>query len=114
MFCGARTPKPYGHRTDTTEQQLPAPDELTRVATLAAPFHTLACWSPPLRRRVYITRRAGRLVFTDSYESTSRSPRSQLRVPCAFLSAGGGATRRTTCCRRSGLNGFAIQTTAPS
>lgn len=35
-------------------------------------------------------------------------------LPYAAFCAGGGATNRTTCNKRSGLNGFAMQTTAPN
>jgi len=36
------------------------------------------------------------------------------RAPYTLRCEGGGATNRTTCSSRSGLNGFAMQTTAPS
>ena len=35
-------------------------------------------------------------------------------APYALFSEGGGATNLTTCRSRSGLNGFAMHTTAPS
>ena len=36
------------------------------------------------------------------------------RAPYTLRCDGGGATNRTTCSSRSGLNGFAMHTTAPS
>jgi hypothetical protein len=35
-------------------------------------------------------------------------------APYTLFCDGGGATNRTTCSSRSGLNGFAMHTTAPS
>ena len=35
-------------------------------------------------------------------------------APYTLFSVGGGATKRTTCCSRSGWNGLAMQTTAPN
>jgi hypothetical protein len=54
---------------------------------------------------------------TNSVRYSDRStllPKPLRDAPYTLFSVGGGATNLTTCCSRSGWNGLAMQTTAPS